>query len=996
MPNIITRTINPEGGADYTSISAWIAAIPADLVSADQAWHGVITLAGNNKTITETGPLVFSGFITDQTRDIRLIGFNNRITVGANHSNFLSIRGQSNGAGYLVSIQSGWVSLINLRIGQSGLDSDYYGRNSVDGIRVEHTSGNVQLLGCYLEGPAVDNARASVCTVKFIHGGGRAVIAHSIVYGGSDATAPKVDSGFPWDSIHCDAAGETHIINCYVRATLTVPATGQTHAVHVVSNAANTVIANTYGRGTNSSNPAFAVDSGTVNAISDNNASYGSSDTSSSLVSTTTYYATFDTEPFFSQDFSPYPPEYTTYGPYSVPTTAYLAQKGKNLSSIYGSGNSYGFDNLTKTEAYYKGRGDAYFEVGRQRPTSGAWTVGHFEPNQTPEFTASGTSRINPLRGYGDAWFDTTLDRAISGLSVLNNLLGLGVGAFSVPTFTASGVSRMQPVVGGRSRAYLGNLDPYEVPSQTQVKAAGPPDVYFKPGILPQNVPDSNSVLVPSEYATYWSTKPTLLTDVPSTLALTWKLLRQYAEAPPLVGRLTPTTGVGISFTVIPRDSIPYLTEPPLGEVIDLSSEDLRTIEASPWWIAVPDVIARVVKFYDPETRAVLGTWDKTTLGLASNNATIVDVQVGLASGDGHLWFCAKVEQDYYQEDESTSNTDGNTIVIGEVVGSPPLTPYRRQKIWHPSTSDKKIDSVARPCFDGEFLVYKYTGATPYTFIVYKRNPSTGLFEYVQTISPETDISFNYVQGSAELLNPGDGTRWLILAGHYSSGYTHASFEIYKQSGSTFSFQQRILATDTARFTMNPTTTWKGGPHCMVSDGRKIVFGATENPYQIRNYEGSVAQIRYNGTNFELVRFLRTPHWLYTYIDNGDWYDVAPGLGDSLALVGETLLVGAPYAGYTLAYEITNEVVQEQPFGVIKPTWLPMYLTAYDYLDGVMRSVFGYLPKRGKLPLVYTQLVTDANFPYTQAMFFVDFAYRTTTRNVGVSRMPHFVSAFQT
>lgn len=49
MPTIVEKTIGP--GGDYSTISAWIAAIPADLVTADQVWRGMVL----NTELTATG-----------------------------------------------------------------------------------------------------------------------------------------------------------------------------------------------------------------------------------------------------------------------------------------------------------------------------------------------------------------------------------------------------------------------------------------------------------------------------------------------------------------------------------------------------------------------------------------------------------------------------------------------------------------------------------------------------------------------------------------------------------------------------------------------------------------------------------------------------------------------------------------------------------------------------------------------------------------------------
>jgi hypothetical protein len=65
VPTTITKTIKPSGG-DYTSLSAFVSALPADLTMADQIWQAECYV------MEDTTPVVLSGHTTDATRYIRI------------------------------------------------------------------------------------------------------------------------------------------------------------------------------------------------------------------------------------------------------------------------------------------------------------------------------------------------------------------------------------------------------------------------------------------------------------------------------------------------------------------------------------------------------------------------------------------------------------------------------------------------------------------------------------------------------------------------------------------------------------------------------------------------------------------------------------------------------------------------------------------------------------------------------------------------------------
>ncbi len=63
MADIITKTIGAAG--DYTTIAAWITAMPSNLVSADEIWKGVLI---DNKEYNISASISYTGITTDQTR----------------------------------------------------------------------------------------------------------------------------------------------------------------------------------------------------------------------------------------------------------------------------------------------------------------------------------------------------------------------------------------------------------------------------------------------------------------------------------------------------------------------------------------------------------------------------------------------------------------------------------------------------------------------------------------------------------------------------------------------------------------------------------------------------------------------------------------------------------------------------------------------------------------------------------------------------------------
>src|SRR5947209_3758092 len=69
MPTVVTKSIGSAGGRDYSTIALFIAALPANLVTADQQWIGECY---NDSEFAIGSALAFSGITTDATRNIIL------------------------------------------------------------------------------------------------------------------------------------------------------------------------------------------------------------------------------------------------------------------------------------------------------------------------------------------------------------------------------------------------------------------------------------------------------------------------------------------------------------------------------------------------------------------------------------------------------------------------------------------------------------------------------------------------------------------------------------------------------------------------------------------------------------------------------------------------------------------------------------------------------------------------------------------------------------
>jgi hypothetical protein len=114
MPTTVVSTIG--SGRDYSTIQAWEDACPANLVSADQIWKGLLydEGGGTNGEWTISTNVIFSGVTTDATRYVWLdaaagrsfVDNANRLTnaLRYNNANGVAIRGNGSYTGPIVDI----------------------------------------------------------------------------------------------------------------------------------------------------------------------------------------------------------------------------------------------------------------------------------------------------------------------------------------------------------------------------------------------------------------------------------------------------------------------------------------------------------------------------------------------------------------------------------------------------------------------------------------------------------------------------------------------------------------------------------------------------------------------------------------------------------------------------------------------------------------------------------------------------------------------------
>lgn len=124
MATTIIKSIGSGGGRDYATIAAWVAAIPANLVTADQQWIGELY---NDSEFDLAGTTVTINKITDATRNIIL-----RCAAGhsfKDHANKLTNELRYN--------QSNGVGIVNNGVALLSIQCDYV---QVEGIQFRDTA----------------------------------------------------------------------------------------------------------------------------------------------------------------------------------------------------------------------------------------------------------------------------------------------------------------------------------------------------------------------------------------------------------------------------------------------------------------------------------------------------------------------------------------------------------------------------------------------------------------------------------------------------------------------------------------------------------------------------------------------------------------------------------------------------------------------------------------------------------------------------------------
>jgi len=132
MASIITKTIGTAGGRDYSTIGAWLAACPANLVTADQVWKGVCY---NDTAFNEQ--VSIASHTTDATRYIWLTAADGEWHNGSLSAGVRIDRGAA--AGYVLYNSDAYTIIEKIRV-TNVTDNTY------PGINIVKTVGNGSIL----------------------------------------------------------------------------------------------------------------------------------------------------------------------------------------------------------------------------------------------------------------------------------------------------------------------------------------------------------------------------------------------------------------------------------------------------------------------------------------------------------------------------------------------------------------------------------------------------------------------------------------------------------------------------------------------------------------------------------------------------------------------------------------------------------------------------------------------------------------------------------
>ena len=167
MPTTVTKTIGATSSPttpDYTSLASWIAACPANLVTADEIWEGQCLDQGEFTGASTL--LTISGITTDSTRFVRLTcasgaSFNSKAGVRTtalnyNASNGVAIRSTSGNYDTCIVNNVNYTQFVGLQIASE----------ATHGQTIDAPNTNTTVDGCIVKGKSDSAPAIRVGTVK--------------------------------------------------------------------------------------------------------------------------------------------------------------------------------------------------------------------------------------------------------------------------------------------------------------------------------------------------------------------------------------------------------------------------------------------------------------------------------------------------------------------------------------------------------------------------------------------------------------------------------------------------------------------------------------------------------------------------------------------------------------------------------------------------------------------------------------------------------------
>lgn len=220
MVTTVSRTIGATGY--YSTIPAWFAACPANLVTADQIWEGQILWASSADEITSSGALLnMTGITTDATRFIRLTAAPgasfadnaNKLTnaLRYNASNGAALRKTGN-YGYLIATDCAYTEFTRLQF-SANHTADVIQAINTAGVKVDRC---IIESGLYFSGvhallmdsnatvvsntlvhlSTTHSATSDLMAIRFRTGGGLNTILNCTIVRASDGATPSAGMAF--------------------------------------------------------------------------------------------------------------------------------------------------------------------------------------------------------------------------------------------------------------------------------------------------------------------------------------------------------------------------------------------------------------------------------------------------------------------------------------------------------------------------------------------------------------------------------------------------------------------------------------------------------------------------------------------------------------------------------------------------------------------------------------------------------------------------------